>query len=58
MVLNVWSDHVSTYTTDAGNHVPGAPSAQEEEWAEDLLVSTKTDDDQHRYDDMLELNWL
>ena len=53
VILNVWSDHVSTYTEETGNHAPPQP----ETWAEDLLVTDKAEDDAHSYDDMLPLDW-
>ena len=56
VVLNVWSDHVSTYTADAGDHVP-EKTTEQEEWAEDLLFTAKAEDDAHGYDDMLEMDW-
>ena len=55
VVLNVWGDHVWAYDADAGRHAPAAPDKQE--WAEDLLLTPKTEEDAHNYDDMVELDW-
>ena len=54
VVLNVWNDHVSTYTTDVGDEVPeetGLP------WPQVCLITARADDDEHRYDEMKELDW-
>ena len=56
VVLKVWNDHVSTYAPDVGDDILGESNTQQE-WPEVLLVTAKADHDEHRYDDMLELDW-
>ena len=55
VVLNVWCDHVSSYSADVSCFAPDKPC--EAEWAEHLLLTSKGDDDEHRYDDMLPFDW-
>ena len=55
VVLNVWNDHVSMYAPDVGNDIPSEVGTRE--WPGVLLVTAKADDDEHRYDDMRELDW-
>ncbi len=52
--MNVWADHVSTYDSDI-RHAPEKPDKQL--WAENLLVSTKGDKDEHLYDEMVQFEW-
>ena len=55
VVLNVWSDHVSCYTP-----LGCAPNLTEQsgiKWRDLMLAMAKADDDEHRYDDMQELDW-
>ena len=54
--MNVWSDHVSTYSADAGALVPDERPVDQQDWPAVRLATTKCDDE-HRYDEMLELNW-
>ena len=54
VILNVWADHVSTYNSDI-DHAPTEPDRQL--WAENLLVTTKGDRDEHLYDKMVQFEW-
>ena len=56
VVLNVWSDHVSTYNSDVAPYAADKPT-EEAPWADHLLATAKADDDAHRYDDMLPFDW-
>ena len=55
VVLNVWSDHVSTYHSDVGGYTPEKPT-EEAPWPEHLLATAKDEDDIHKYDDMVPFN--
>ena len=54
IILNVWGDHVFTYTSEAGAFTPD--ENLDLEWPEVRLATSKCVDE-HRYDEMLELDW-
>ena len=55
VVLNVWSDHVSTYTSQGSE--PNLTEQAGIKWHDVRLAMAKADDDEHRYDEMQELDW-
>ena len=55
VILNVWSDHVSTYTPEAARAL--LTEKGEPEWHDVKLKTVKADDDVHMYDKMIEFEW-
>ena len=55
VVLNVWSHHVSTYNPEASRAYLVEKDAKK--WYPIRLLQRKADDEDHRYDEMVELDW-
>ena len=55
VVLNIWNDHVWAYDAETGRNAPSV--CDDKEWAEDLLLTPKQEEDAHDYDSMVELSW-
>ena len=51
--MNVWADHVSTYNSD----IDHAPKPEKQQRAEHLLVSAKSDQDEHLFNKMVQFEW-
>ena len=54
VILNVWSDHVSTYKPEAARALLNEKGKK---WHDVKLKTTKADDDDHKYDEMVEFDW-
>lgn len=55
VILNVWSDHVSTYNPEAARALLNEKG--ERKWHDVKLKTTRADDEEHKYDEMLEFEW-
>ena len=53
VILNVWSDHVSCYKPGVGQ----LPAARTKEWHDVILKVKRGETDEHKYDEMRELEW-
>ena len=56
VILNVWSDHVSTYNSEAAR--ANLNEKKQTKWHDVKLKNASADDESHRYDEMVELDWL
>ena len=54
VILNVWSDHVSTYMHEAAR---ANLSDKKLNWHAVKLKTPKADDEEHKYDEMVEFEW-
>ncbi len=55
VILNVWSDHVSTYNPEAARALLNEKG--EHKWHDVKLKTARADDDDHKYDEMVEFEW-